>query len=46
MKLSLDLAVDYSSLEAGVNVAKRYRGCHRSRVVLRRGVNSSYVLSM
>jgi hypothetical protein len=38
MKLSLDLAVDYSSLEAGVNVAKKI-----SRMP---GVNSSYVLSM
>jgi len=25
--------VDYSGLEAGVGVAKRYRGCHRGRVV-------------
>jgi hypothetical protein len=38
MKLSVDRTVDCSGLEAGVGVAKRYRGCHRSRVILRRSV--------
>jgi hypothetical protein len=35
MKLSVDRTVDCSGLEAGVGVAKRYCGCHCSRVVLR-----------
>ena len=33
MLMELCIAVDYSGLEAGVSVAKRYRGCHRDRVV-------------
>jgi hypothetical protein len=33
MELSINLTVDCSGLEAGVGVAKRYRGCHRSRAV-------------
>ncbi len=33
MDLSINLTVDYSGLEAGVGVAKRYHGCHRGRVV-------------
>jgi hypothetical protein len=33
MELSINRAVDCSGLEAGVGVAKRYRGCHRSRAV-------------
>jgi hypothetical protein len=35
MELSINRTVDYSGLEARVGVAERYRGCHRSRVVLR-----------
>ncbi len=31
--LSINLTVDYSGLEDGVGAAKRYRGCHRGRVV-------------
>jgi hypothetical protein len=38
MKLSVDRTVDCSGLEAGVGVTKRYRGCHRNRVILRRSV--------
>jgi hypothetical protein len=41
MELSIDLAVDYSGLEAGVSVAKRDRRCHRNRVVLQQSGNSS-----
>jgi hypothetical protein len=33
MELSINLTVDCSGLEAGVGLGKRYRGCHRSRVV-------------
>jgi hypothetical protein len=33
MKFSINRTVDCSGLEAGVGVTKRYRGCHRSRVV-------------
>ena len=33
MKFSINWTVDCSGLEAGVGVTKRYRGCHRSRVV-------------
>ena len=33
MELSINRTVDCSGLEAGVGVAKRYRGCHRSRAV-------------
>jgi hypothetical protein len=33
MDLSIDVTVDYSGLEAGVGVAKRYRGFHHGRVV-------------
>jgi hypothetical protein len=43
MKLSVDRTVDCSGLEAGVGVAKGYRGCHRNRVVLRRSVDSRRV---
>ena len=28
MKFSINRTVDYSGLEAGVGVTKRYRGCH------------------
>jgi hypothetical protein len=30
MNFSIDLTVDNPGLEAGVGVAKRYRGCHRN----------------
>ena len=33
MKFSIDRTIDYSGLEARVGGAKRYRGCHRSRVI-------------
>jgi hypothetical protein len=33
MKLSIGRTVDYSGLEAGIGVAKGYRGCHRDRLV-------------
>jgi hypothetical protein len=33
MELSINRTVNYSGLEAGVGGAKRYRGCHRGRVV-------------
>jgi hypothetical protein len=36
-----DIPVDCSVDEGGVGVAKRIRGCHRSRVDLRRGIDSS-----
>jgi hypothetical protein len=35
MNRSIDRTVNNSGLEARVGVAKRYRGCHRNRVVLR-----------
>jgi hypothetical protein len=37
MELSINLTINCSGLEAGVGGAKSYRGCHRSRAVLRRG---------
>ena len=36
MDLSIDRTVNHSSLKARVGAAERYRGCHRSRVGLRR----------
>jgi hypothetical protein len=39
--MELSRTVNYSSLEARVGVAKRYRGCHYSRVGLRQSVDSS-----
>jgi len=33
MELSINRTVDYCGLQAGVGGAKRYGGCHRSRVV-------------
>jgi len=32
MKLSIDRTIEYSTLEARVALAKRYRGCHSSRI--------------
>jgi hypothetical protein len=33
MEYCIDWAVEDPDLEAGIGVAKGYRGCHRSRVV-------------
>jgi hypothetical protein len=41
VKNSIDRTDDSPGLEAGVGAAKGYRGCHRSRVVLRRSDDSS-----
>ena len=39
MVMELSRTVNYSGLEARVGVAESYRGCHHSRVGLRRSVD-------
>jgi hypothetical protein len=46
MVMELCVAVDYSGLEAGVGIAKGYRGCHRDGNLTTKGRQQLSVLML